>query len=453
MKFGNCLNIAAYNIVRRKKTSFIIAVSLFFVSFVVLVLLFYGSTVSSAMTEYSSDYMASACASCSIVTQADMQDEYYLFLEDESFKKIESLEQVRDVNAFYNVNIDNGLGGSCWQLNDFTFTVDEKEYSAHITEKNKNPDDVFSVDISAYDLSYTVFSENLHEEYESKHKNGIFLCGGTLQNDNDIIISKRLLSKIGFSEDEMKNLTGKTLDISCVYYDENDMEEENPRYQKQFENYRICGILKDEVYELSTAYCTDIIMAYNGETSEKCYDGTLCVNMDGFMNGEAVMNELKKITKRDFSCSENFWAYLQLSKQNVLLNRVIAVIFGILLLAVILNVLYVVSFNIGKKSSYIGMLKAIGMTNGKICLIQFTELLLLYMAAFAAAVVLSGFVGHFLCDGLSGLLNLPLVFSVSVYLGSAVFTFGLMLILLVVIMLVSSMGILKSQIIELIGKE
>lgn len=452
MKFGNCLNIAAYNIVRRKKTSFIIAVSLFFVSFVVLVLLFYGSTVSSAMIGYSSDYMASACATYSVVVQKDMQNEYSLFLDDESFKKIKSLEQVRDVNVFYNVNIDNGLGGSCGQLNDFIFTIDEKEYSAHITENNKNLDDIFFA-ISAYDLSCSVFSENLQEEYNCKYKSGIFLCGDTLQNKNDIILSHKLLSKIGFTENEMKNLIGKTIDISCVYYNEYDMEEGNPSYQKQFENYRICGILKDEIYELSTGYCTDIIMPYNEETSKKCYDGMICVNMDGFMNGESVMNELKKITKREFSCSKNFGAYLQLSKQNVLLNRVIAVIFGILLLAVTLNVIYVVSFNMEKKSSYIGMLKAIGMTNGKICLIQFIELLLLYAAAFAVAVVLGGFLCHFLCDGLNGLLNLSLSFSISAYSCSVAFTFVFMLILLAVIMVVSSTGILKRQIIQLVNKE
>lgn len=212
------------------------------------------------------------------------------------------------------------------------------------------------------------FSDSELLEYENKYDElSPFIAGGEFSGENQIIITDYMLSKFGIDSD-INQYMGKKISL---YVDTKEGE------LCIIDNYEICGIIDSRFYFVNSRKNMPQILVSNANQeylsiSHERIFGKSFREIMKFFNNNYVEKMFIDKTTIEFSEVET----LQL-----LFNEVVFGICIILVVAVIVFVYIMIYFYFKKRTRYVCIQKAMGMSGGKMYLLIFLELLIMGIVA------------------------------------------------------------------------
>lgn len=217
------------------------------------------------------------------------------------------------------------------------------------------------------------FSKSELLEYENKYdKSSPFLAGGEFSGENQIIITDYMLEKFGVDSDSTEYI-GKKISL---YVDTKEGE------LCLIDNYEICGIIDSRFYFVNSRKSMPQILVSNANKeylniSHERVFGNSFRDIVKFYNNNYVESMYMDKTTVEYSEVET----LQL-----LFNEVVLLICIILIVAVIVFVYIMIYFYFKKRTRYVCIQKAMGMSGGKLYSLIFFELLIMGIVATIIAI-------------------------------------------------------------------
>lgn len=472
MKLSECIKLSCYNIIRRKKTSVQIFLCFFIVGIIITSILLYSGTLNSELTSISLKKISESYVKMELTKNfnfdnSDPNDEWTKFQKEtvavyseKLMEKLLSIKNVCDVQLYKNIILsdlktktvdgketdviyDFKLSETKLTIGGNTYTADNRLLVSEVEESKK------SFALKCVDMRYSQFSEVELSEYELKNgSKEIFLCGGELKGENQIILSERILKVFGINPKEAEQLLGKKLSITVNAYIENNSQE-----MAYIEDYTICGVLKNEYLNLSRSMSYDALFVIPLDVGSLPDEAHFFVNLNSksFSEIEPIKQEAE--VKSGVSCqtSKMFESYLLLEKQNILTKNVFVIIGGIIAVSVVMFITLLFMFTVNSKSAYFGLLKSIGMSNNSIFINLLFEMLIIFAASFVISSCLSYIIVSQVLQIISGKFGLaPVAVSFDSAFIFFLVSFLLTVVLIFIITSVVSFNIRKTHVTDLL---
>lgn len=377
MKVTNCVKIGLYNIKSKKKHS----AYLFACILIITTMLVVWSVVAKALSKAHDEIVLGAASECSIY----MEDENPAEKIDKE-KDVESMSEVIKVTtygildvvdilgktgkwSFTNMKrIQMKVGDDTYQgVNDYTYGFESYSY----TDPRKTVR--FKVAVC---FEETFFDANELREYEfdneDYYKQGIIYGSSTLE-ENEILITDYYLDKFGIDKSDYEEMIGK--EVSFQSEDGIDI----------MGKVTIAGIVDSRIYYVNDLFGVPQII-YRGNALKageyNCGAYTIKYSASSF---DDLVKMYDKLEYKEYYVNEmgydNAEKYSMIEKCQLILNKIVSV-FGILImLAITTNLFYVLWNDIREKKGYYGILKADGMRNKDIFIINYFEILIMTLIA------------------------------------------------------------------------
>ncbi len=256
--------------------------------------------------------------------------------------------------------------------------------------------------IMAYDVNQTFLTENEKVEYQYKFGKSEYVKGDLVKGEKDIMVSDYMLEKFGVSKEEQEALLGET--ISIGYGDDGLF----------LQDYKLCGILDSDVYHLeSSGHDSQIVISLNdGVINNSDYIKSFYQMYLSCKNHIELEEKYRVLEESNISLSKGAYADLfnTLEKQNLLANRILLMVGGVLVFFISVMIFTSMYFYYDRRKGYISMLRAIGIRKGSLFAISFLELLWLGLVGFVIALALSGAIWMTSAGALRNFLGIDLHF-------------------------------------------
>lgn len=434
MKILDCIHLAFLNIRGYFKTSFIMFLGMLLSLCMITVSCSYHHSVERTFGSLLNESLSRSCVNTYI---GEESEEELLDI----LKGCQEITEIRKSHNFGNMqNIiysdSNFFTNANSNISDSFLVADSKEYkgiddnSYVFFSENTSPvsdsDRSVYLSIMSLDISgqYVQFAEVEKKEYSEKHK-GNFLIGEELKEETDVIMSEYILSKYGIPLEKAEELIGKN--ISLKYITKGTAE-------YVFKDYRLCGILKTDFYDVSNIReQPHIIVAMSGNFFTGMESLTLFA--DDFAKAKSIYKFLESKDIIRFSTNE-VWLYSDIQDQQKVYNELISFVLVMIVCSIMIFLFASFSYYFKKRLRFVVMERSIGMTGGKIFAVFLSELLISSLTAFAVSVpvsyVLTNVVSGIMEDLLGGKMNISLNDFTFGLLYSVLFVAGVSLIITVV---------------------
>ncbi|MDR1939846.1 MAG: ABC transporter permease [Clostridiales bacterium] len=426
----NSIKIALYNIKQRRATSLKIFVSFVLINILLVSIISYNF---AAKLQYREIIQMKSSLSYIYLMQ-----NYDLYEEEKNF--IESLEGISQIRTEKVVFYDN-------DFRDFKVVVNGLNHTSV-------GDDFFNFRfVSRSDAKIINPSEYAEFEKRFPRKNIVF--GKAVANENEVVLSYEFVRKFSLDVDDILNR-----DISIVYTDKNEPEQREHFIVK---NVKLVGVLSQEInemlqssYEMEIYVSSDIaepsqILTYLfwddlRNIEERCMEvveyflsryprpqfqsiETMQAPTNADMRFNAVMQLTSNLMPNRrvtpiYVSGADIIRYSVLTNQQELIGSIMSVIIFLLCVALFINMIATLFYDIKRKGIYFGVLKAQGMTSMRVLGIVFAELMILFLSA----IVISSVLAYFLLMGIGqvtlNVINVRLLLSLSDYITVALYVFG-----------------------------
>lgn len=457
MKLNECISLSLYNIIKRKKTSIQVFLCFFIVGIIITSILLYSNTLQSALKSISMKKISESYVKIEFTNNfndSDPNDEWTKFQKetvavysDKLMKKLSSIKNICDIQLYKNILVSdiktetiNGKETEViydFGLSDTKLNIDGKIYTANNNLLiNSTDESKKSFAVKCVSTDYSQFSDVELSEYKLKNGNtNLFLCGGELTGENQIIISEKILKIFGIKSEDYEKLLGKKISIIVNAYIENNSQE-----MTYIKDYTICGILKKEYFNLSRSMTYDslFIIPFDISTLPSETHFFAYLNSKNFSDIEAIQQDAEIKSGVTCQTAEMLQSYLLLEKQNILTNSVFVIIGSIITVAIVIFIILLFMFTVNNKSSYFGLLKSIGMSNMSI----FANILFEMLIIFSVSFVISSFLSYITISQVLKILSdelgvattvISLNSAVNSFSGSFVLTFVIIIIMTLIV--------------------
>lgn len=414
MKFKNILSLSIKNIFLKKFAYLKVVAGFFFAFLVIFIVLFYSGSLSTAYDDYRD------------VKADDLIYNIHGALSDEEEKEIRAFPQVKSIHSYSELGLYKNekqiiIGG-------YGYTIDDNEsvYGRFI----------------GYNSDY-FYSENAALAFTADKGEELLLFGETLQNENDMLISEKLLISLDITERE--SLIGKELSISGFKYGDEwiDDERELLPFSK---SGTICGIINGH-YKYDDYICFEDEETHATETE---------ISLNTFIGNEDFFKRMEELFEGKYS--HYFEGNSQLSRmktvegQQMLCNRFLSLICVVLLTVICVYVASNQYYLLQKNSTFYGILKANGVDNKSVFLTHMFELAITLSVALIIAFAFGIGVFFIMKKLFYSFLYIDLYFPAGIAVGSFFGFLALCLGLAVLITLFIYNKILKKQPVHLLKK-
>ncbi|MDD6488973.1 MAG: hypothetical protein PUG48_04050 [Clostridia bacterium] len=470
MKLNECIGLSWYNITTRKKTSLQIFLCFFIVGTIITSILLYSDTLRNELKSISLKNMSQSYVKIEFTNNfkdSDSDDEWTKF-KKETFavysenlmEKLSSINNICDVQLYRNLLMSDSKneivnGKETEVIYDFGLTTTKLNIGGKIYSPNTNilmyetDQTKKSFAVKCVNTNHSMFSDIELSEYELKNGNkDIFLCGGELTGENQIIISEKILKLFGINPEDSEKLLGKKLSIIVNAY-----IGENTQEMPYIKDYTICGVLKKEYFKLSRSMTYDslFIIPFNMEDLPDETHFFANLNAKNFADIESIKQDAEVKSGVHCETSEMLASYLLLEKQNILTNNVFIIIGSIITVAIMMFIVLLFMFTVNNKSSYFGLLKSIGMSNMNIFTVLLFEMLIIFSLSYVISSCLSYIIVsqvlNIIAD-ISGMVIINITFESVV--NALLESFSLTVVLIIIMTLVVSFNIRKTNATDLL---
>lgn len=427
MSIKECIKLALYNIIRKKAVSFQISISFLIVSFIGICSFSYILLLNS---EISALYEKEISECYISIPAGQLSNKKEAFLKDE----LSNIEGIADINVFAHVSPEE-LMNYFPETGEYAFLFEFTKLVANGNEYSPNESSIYDriigqyISINRYFKDYRTVSDNeIQELYNTTKSKSAFLYGKEFDDKDQVILSEMLLNKYGLSKENMEQMTGSK--ISLLVYD---VEGNNPLYL--FKDYYLIGILSSEFFCVkSRTDSPHILISSSNSVNVSDYD-EIIINVKGFSNVKNVHDKLKSTLGIEGEYSSTCEFYMYLNKINLAIKSIFSLASLIICFAIIMNVVILTYFNINKKKNYLGMLKAMGLSSGKIALIIFSELFIISIVSIAYASLLAAIFIKVSLGIFEKMLYIEVILNPYIIIQSIVYTISLLVLVVLLIIL------------------
>ena len=177
-----------------------------------------------------------------------------------------------------------------------------------------------------------------------------------------------------------------------------------------------------------------ILISSSNSVNVSDYD-EIIINVKGFSNVKNVHDKLKSTLGIEGEYSSTCEFYMYLNKINLAIKSIFSLASLIICFAIIMNVVILTYFNINKKKNYLGMLKAMGLSSGKIALIIFSELFIISIVSIAYASLLAAIFIKVSLGIFEKMLYIEVILNPYIIIQSIVYTISLLVLVVLLIIL------------------
>lgn len=385
MKRKDILNLALLNVLQNFKMAFSILAGLVVIIEIVMLAFTYGYS----MNEYIQNTIdKNASLRYSTVIDKEVFAKYLAQIKEKS----EGIQTILEYDIFQLCE-DDGLkiqatplennkvsleaaileidGQKYSGINDYSYDFNLSENELR-NKKNKNV--MYTIGIMDYTDNLQV-SENEIEELRNKFKKeDVYIQGGSLNGENQIILTDYMLEKFGYNGD-IKSCVGKKISL----YVETDMGN-----KCIISNYMLKGIIDSDLYRVGSRKSVPQIIVSNA--NEKYYkDETIKIFSERF-------NDVIKFTDLStdmFLLPTNVsYEYSEMEKLSTFFNKIVIRIFFVILISTLVFVYTVIYFYFKKRYQYICMERVMGIKNREMYKMIFYELMIIAVSSTCIAVPL-----------------------------------------------------------------
>lgn len=415
MKFKSVLSLALKNIFLKKSAYLKVLAGFFFAFLIIFVVLFYSGSLNIAYDDYlnvNADYLVY---------------NVYGKLTAEQEAEIRSFPQVKSVYSYSTQSFvsDREINVT---IGESSYPIESKQYYLAGKYIGRNSDYAYC------ENDFLSFSEESGEKF--------LICGETLKNENDILVSEVLLEFFGIEERE--SLIGKPFTANGYTWGE--WVEDEHLQQPYSQSGVICGIVNG-VYEHY-----DFLHFENEEVEAS----TTEISLNAFTGNEAFFARMDEMLGEE--TSHYFVGQYELENmktvegQQMLCNRFLSLICVVLLVVISVYVASNQYYLLQKNSVFYGILKANGADNKCVFLTHMSELAIILLIALITAFafgVAAFFIMQVLFDDFVGI---KLYFPAGAAVGSFFGFFALCVLLAVLITVFVYNKILKKSPVCLLKK-
>lgn len=383
MKVLDLIKLAVLNIVTNLKMAISILIGFIIIMEVVMVSLGYGYSmnnyIENIVKNNSSD--AYCCNIFGNFSESEMQE----FRNDCNVEGVQILEQY-DIYQYCEDNnkiidaaplANNGISfdAAIMKIDDITyqgkndfsydFALDGKSYATR-TQK------IVKLEIGVMKAENNLqISNSERQEFEKKYNSGSpFLIGGEFTKENQIIITDYILEKFGCNY-SAKECIGKKISL---YVATEDGE------LCIVDGYEVCGVIDSNFYRINSRKQAPQILLSNANP-DYCTITTTGEKIFGY-----GFREIKEFYDNHAELETLFLAsktvgYAEVETQQLFFNEVVLVICAIIIISVIVFVYILIYFYFRKRTRYVCIQKAMGMSGGKLYTLIFGELSIIGIVA------------------------------------------------------------------------
>jgi len=379
MKISNCFMLAAYNLFRRKKTSFQVLFGITIILTLFMCSFFYITTLDNNLN----DIVQNKISECSVnitfsnfANSKDLKDADYMSARIKKINEITGAIVRIDEKKISSISTSKlEIGRQIFNGNDdksFTF---ESEYLPDLYTD-------LSVDLCLEYISLRgdQFSYNEFAEFDAKFKNdSIFSYGNKMTDEKQFMISDYLLKKYGIKEEQFPSLINKKISIGY---------QKNNEFVYVIKEYVLSGIIKEDFFRVSSRalrpqIITSILSYEPGDRLNQC---EITAFVDEFNDLHNVYEKVSKFSKSEVTYKRSsYFIYSELSKQQFLSRYIFMTVGTIIFIALLLSIINIFLYNIIQKRTYFGMLKSNGMTDLEVFLVFWFEILLISLFGLAVS--------------------------------------------------------------------
>lgn len=386
MRVFDLIKLAVLNIVSNLKMAVSILVGFVIIMEVIMISVGYGYSMNDYITNIIDNN--SSLVYCSNLFGDFSESDIETFRNDNRIEGVQVLQKYNiyqyceDNNkmidaaplAYNEISFDAAImkmDGITYQgKNDFSYDFEiEDESTVSRTDKIVK----FQIGVLEGEDNLQISESECHEfqnKYGSKEP---FLAGGRFTKKNQIIVTYYILEKLG-CQYTAKECIGKEISLYIATQD------------GEFcivENYEICGVLDSNFYRISSRMQMPQILLSNANPD-------YCV-----MNSQKIFgHSFRKITSFYNQNMENDTLYIsnktveyaEVETQQLIYNKVVLVICAIIIVSVIVFVYILIYFYFRKRTRYVCIQKAMGMSGGRLYALIFGELSILGEAAACIAI-------------------------------------------------------------------
>ncbi len=408
MSIANIIRMAVYNCVCRKSTSIQVIIGLT-ISFILYVCVFgYIDMLQEKLTHTVQAYSSSNCVSVNDVDYEKSSEMIEYISEKYRISEIKRYSMPYMSDEFIESSFDEGIMPG---LAASVLVADGKEYK--FSEGIGNLYELNSyIAIGIYDEQYSVITDYEFTEYNSENgRDNPLMYGNIPDNTGDIILPECYAEAYNVPPHE---LVGKNITIKLV----GECSE-----RVLIANCMVSGILYNDYFSLSLSGVPSIMINQPLST-----DDTVSVNFYpyNFSDISKISEELTLKYEIDAEMPEAFAVYEYLSKQIVFADKVMLITAYMIILAMLLNVLRIIIYSFRKRMKYLGMLRAVGMRDYCIIMINLAEIIIETLMSAVIAILFSSLVMKYILSYVAEITGTSLdysIFSASVVIRLAVLSF------------------------------
>ncbi len=388
MKFSDVIRLSFLNIRCNIKMALSIIIGLIVMLLVILTSVAYGFTMNNHISDIiknNSSLTYNSTSMMKTLSEAEIQK----FKNDSRVEGIKLLyiyqygEYCEDVsNGSYqfnkyspSVDLDQAVvsfdNNEYQGINDysFDFNVEDAKFASR-TQMSVN------LNINVMNIDNIQFSSGELQEFQNKfHSSEIFVAGGKMTKNNQIMLSEYILSKFGITYPP-EQCIGKKLTVL--------LKTENGNIPV-LKDYEICGIIKTDFFRINSRKSTSHIIVSSADM-KYCHLLSREIYSKNFRDAISFYND--NSSTGSINMSDALKEFSEIEAQQLLFNEVVIVIGFVLIAAVVLFVYFVIYFYFKKRNRYVCIQKAIGLYNFKIYVMIFFELIMLGICSIIIAVPL-----------------------------------------------------------------
>lgn len=281
----------------------------------------------------------------------------YKFCEDNGLKINNILSENNDISLDVAIlEIDNKKYKG---INDYSydFNVDDNVLSG-----SKNKSVKYDIGVMEYYDNLQI-SKNEIEELRSKYKKKkVFIQGGYLDGENQIILTDYMLQKFGY--DNIKECIGKKVNL-YIMTDKGEVCIVN--------NYKIQGIIDSDLYRINSRKSIPQIIISN---ADKKYCDSL-KNKVFLTSFQQVVNLSENEEELILIPTVEAFEYSEVETLYIFYNKILLGISIVVVISILIFVYMVIYFYFKKRKRYICIQRALGIRNIEMYSLMFYELIII----------------------------------------------------------------------------
>lgn len=398
MKMKHSVKIACRNIILNRKKSVAVILSLTIALTVCVIVFTYRNLLSERLESTEKEYASVNRIAFSGMEYASGIVAYLNELEGVhevqyfgrcSFDYLVQLEQQGYFSAepVYRY-LKFTLGNNSYELNQSYGCIDESE----------------PIFVDTYTQETELFTEYEKQEYDIRTSGAeLFVCGREPDSIGEIAVPEMVMRSYGIPEEQWEACIGQKFIISW-YIPESDMEympEEMPTEETVLLSGILSGILSEDIYDITsrgTRYLYVMTEEVSGEMVVFCYP-------EDYTYKEKIANKVYEKYGIEGTTNSFFEVCEYIGKQIRFVDSVFMAVAAAILLAILVNIFRVYYFISRQRSSFMGMMKAVGYTPGELSGIITNEISIYILASAILAAIL-GYMGiGALQENVSGILG------------------------------------------------